>query len=341
MNQFFKFYFVGFLYLFSSATVLSQQDFSIHKIKLPDEVAFYNNQFSSIQVLGNTLFLISESRLQDSAEAKMYVAQLDNLKKNLKDTNRILPFTKFTIRHLDVLRNKIKAAGGDYEGIEATIIENEVVYFSIETETASPDCYLLKGYWKNQSVELDTSFLIATPKFTGADGKAIYNAGYEAMVKNGDDIFAFYEYNSFPNENYVRVLDKYSFVGNKCQHLFPIQPLPFRITDITAIGNNHYTAINYFFSGGGPDAVYRPDTNDSLNNQLAMRNGKYKSFSRLIDVNITDSIISWQPIWNFPEQFSGHNWECIAAYRNGYFIMNDKYTTVKPYCSELLYLERK
>lgn len=324
-----------------SIPAIAQPSFKMHKIKLPAEVSYYDNQFSSIQIFQNKLFLISESRLQDHAPAKIYVADLSGYKKYLRDTNRLLSFSKYNIENLDLLRKKITAAGGDYEGIEATIIENGNVYFSIETETSSPDCYIVKGVLQNQQVVLDTTILIAVPKFTGADGKAIYNAGYEAMVKEGDYLYAFYEYNNFLQANYVRVLDKFSFGGNQCQHLFPIQRLPFRITDITATGNHHFTAINYFYSGGGPDAVYRPAENDSINNKLVKTDGNFKSYSRLVDIYINETGISWQPIWEFPSAYRGYNWECIAAYKNGYFIMNDKYTTQKPYQSELYYLERK
>ncbi len=327
--------------LLLSTNAIAQPSYKLNKIKLPEEVSFYDNQFSSIQIYQNKLYLISESRLQDKAEAKIYVADISKYKKYLNDTNRVLPFSKYSIKNLDILRNKISAAGGEYEGIEATIIENGNVYFSIETETASPDCYIIKGVLQNQQVILDTTILIAMPKFTGADGKPIYNAGFEAMIKEGDYLFAFYEYNYFMSANYVRVLDKFSFGGNQCQHLFPMQRLPFRITDITATGNHHFTAINYFFQGGGRDAVYRPAENDSINNKLVKTDGNFKSYSRLVDIYINETGISWQPIREFPLAFRGYNWECIAYYKNGYFVMNDKYTTQKPYQSELYYLEKR
>lgn len=314
--------------------------FKIHQLKLPDEVANPENQFSAIQVYNKQLYLISESRLHEKAEAKMYVAPLSSLKKSLKDTSRILPFTRYAIRHLDILTVKMKANGNDYEGLEAAVFENNTVYLSVETETASPDCYLIKGLLEKDALVLDTSFLVAIPKFTGRDGKSIYNACYEAMVKADGNIFAFYEYNYFPQGNYVRVLDKFSLTGNQCQHNFPMQSLPFRITDITATGNQHYTAINFFYKGDGPDAVYRPVVNDSINNQLVLAGGKYKNYCRLVDLQITDTNISWKPLWEFPEELMGHNWECIAAYKNGYFLMNDKYTTIRPNKSVLLFLKQ-
>ncbi|HMX77861.1 MAG TPA: hypothetical protein PK841_06795, partial [Chitinophagaceae bacterium] len=42
----------------------AQPSFKMHKIKLPAEVSYFDNQFSSIQIFQNKLYLISESRLQ-------------------------------------------------------------------------------------------------------------------------------------------------------------------------------------------------------------------------------------------------------------------------------------
>jgi hypothetical protein len=313
-------------------------NYKVHQLKIPTEVAHPENQFSAMQVYNKHLYLISESRLHENAEAKMYAAPLSVLKKAIKDTGYTLPFIKYSILHLDILRAKMKKLGNDYEGLEATLFENNTVYFSVETETNSPDCYLIKGELGNEKVILDTNFLIPIPKFTGNDGKSIYNACYEAMVKDDGNIFAFYEYNSFPQGNFVKVLDRFSLIGNNCHHNFPMQALPFRITDVTAMGNHHFTAINFFYKGDGADAVYRPANTDTLNNKLVFKNGQYHNYSRLIDVHIQENSISWQPIWELPEKYQGHNWECIAAYKNGYFLMNDKYTTVRPNQSTLLYL---
>ncbi|MEN9548347.1 MAG: hypothetical protein RIR12_938 [Bacteroidota bacterium] len=312
--------------------------YKVHALTLPPEVAHPENQFSAIQVYNKHLYLISESRLQENAEAKMYAAPLGVLKKAIKDTAYTLPFIKYSILHLDILRAKMKKLGNDYEGLEATIFENNTVYFSVETETNSPDCYIIKGELGANKLILDTNFLIPIPKFTQSNGKPIYNACYEAMVKDGGNIYTFYEYNAFPQGNFAQVLDRFSLMGNSCHHLFPMQALPFRITDITAKGNHHYTAINFFYKGDGADAVYRPAGTDSLNNNLVFKNGQYHNYARLIDVHIQENGISWQPIGELPEKYQGHNWECIAAYKKGYFLMNDKYTTVRPNKSTLLYL---
>jgi hypothetical protein len=38
-------------------------------------------------------------------------------------------------------------------------------------------------------------------------------------------------------------------------------------------------------------------------------------------------------------EYMSYNWEAIAAYKDGYFIMNDKYTAARPYSSVLLYVK--
>ena len=160
------------------------------------------------------------------------------------------------------------AAGQQYEGLEAMLIDGDTVYFSVETATPSTSCYLLKGTLTASAVVLDTTFLAPLAKPVAADGKHIYNAGFEALAEANKQVVAFFEFNSFPGQNYAYALAKRPAPGSPTP--LPFAPLPFRITDMTPTGRNHFTAINYFFKGGGGDAVYRtphapiPPTRSSL-----------------------------------------------------------------------------
>jgi hypothetical protein len=122
---------------------------------------------------------------------------------------------------------------------------------------------------------------------------------------------------------------------------FVIKPLPFRLTDITSTGKNTFTAINFFFKGAGKDEVYRMPINEIENNALIKDSSGYHSYCRLVKIKYKKSSFTWEPLWDFPVEYMSHNWEGIAAYKNGYFIMNDKYTKVKPYSSVLIYLHPK
>ena len=114
--------------------------FVIRNVPLPKELAYYDNQFSGLAVSAGKLFLLSESRLQDKAEAKLYTVKLSDLDRRLTDTAFALPYQKLPIQHLQALRAKMLAAGQAYEGLEAVLIDGEAIYLSVETATPSANC---------------------------------------------------------------------------------------------------------------------------------------------------------------------------------------------------------
>lgn len=326
----------GFISFIAQA---QQPGFTIHELPLAEEIAYNENQFSGLTVYSNRLYMMSESRLQQGFEAKLYTLDIPQVEKHLADSTVPLTWKKVPIHHLDSLKDKMNAMGQEFEGLEAIIIDNGTVYFSVETTTRSPNCFLIKGVLTDSAVIMNTGFLVAMPKFKFPNDSAVYNAGFEAMVKQGEFLYSFYEYNYFVPENYVRVFNKYSFTGNYCSNSLSIAKLPFRITDITAAGNNHFTGINYFFKGDD-DSVYRVPPTDTANYRLIKNGDKYISYCRLIDLELQDTGFVWKPLWEFPKQYHTYNWEGIAAYNDGYFIVNDKYGTKPPH-SVLLYLKKQ
>ena len=313
--------------------------FTVHPISLPKELEFYDNQFSGLATSSGKLFLLSESRLQDRAEAKLYTVQLADLDRKLLDTIYVLPYQKLPLNNLPALRARMKAAGQSYEGLEALLIDGSTIYLSVETATPSDNCFLLKGRLGATSVDLDTTFLATLAKPLATDGSHIYNAGFEALTKANKQVVAFFEYNSFPGHNYAYGLSKRKLAAPKRLHQFPFDPLPFRITDITPTGKGHFTALNFFFKGEGEDAVYRVPATDAANTKLITGPNGFKNYCRLVDITLKNNRFTWQPLWELPEQYMGYNWEGIATYKGGYFIINDKYTPSRPYRTTLLYLQ--
>ncbi len=327
--------------LFFSLAAFSQPTFSVKQISLPAEISFYDNQFSGLAVHDGKLFFMSESRLQDLAEAKLYAISLSDLDHKMADSNFILRYKKFSIYNLDLLRKKMKDKGDDYEGLEAIIMNGEDVYFSVETATPSENCYFLKGHLNNTDVVMDPEMMITMKKPTNRSGSHIYNAGFEAVAFNNNNFYPFFEYNYFPGENYVKMFPESSFNSGPEFHSVFTDRIPFRITDMTSTTPDHYTAINYFYKGGGDDAVYRvAEKETSANRLIKDSSGNYRSYCRLLDINFNGTSFTWKTLWEFPETYWGYNWEGIASYNGGYFIMNDKYTPAKPYMSTLLYLKK-
>lgn len=328
--------FVTLLFFFFSIPAFAQKkNFSIHPISLPPELSWYDNQFSGMYIHKDALFLMSESRLQDKAEPKLYTIATTDLDKKMKDTSFVLPYKKIHIYNLEILRNKMKEAGDDYEGLEAMVIDGNNVYFSVETATPSNNCYLLKGNLSDTAVILYPDFLEAMPKLVNADGSHIYNAGFETMGMLGNHIAAVFEYNYFDQEGKTGF-----FLPGTINFIkLPFEKLPFRITDMTPLKKD-FIAINYFYKGEGDDAVYRvPDLDP--NSKLIKDTSGYHNYCRLIDISASNGEYSWKTIWEFPAEYSNYNWEGIAAYKKGYFIINDKYTPKRPYSSTLLYLNKE
>ena len=306
--------------------------FNIHNIKLPTEVSYYDNQFSGLQVAHKKLYLLSESRIQDKREAMIYSVSLAELNKAIEDTTYQPSFDKITINGLNHAAEKMKQANQEYEGLEAFVIKGNTVYLSVETNTPSPFAYLLKGKLEGNTVNLSEEY-IPVPKPVQPNGSHIYNAGFEAITAVQKKLVMFFEYNAF-DSNYAYCFDMLSH--NKDSILF--QNLPFRITDITPISTNHFMALNLFYKGGGGDTIYRVPENDTLNNRLIKPTGDYEDYSRLIEVEYSKTGFAWKPVWEFPVEYRGYNWEGIARYKNGYFVINDKYTRNRPYASTLLYI---
>ncbi|MFT3680765.1 MAG: hypothetical protein QM791_10870 [Ferruginibacter sp.] len=328
-----KYFSLIFVVLLNALNADAQQhDFTASKIRLPEEISDYDNQFSGLQISNGALFMMSESRLQDNKEAKLYSIKLADIERQLKDSTYELPFKKITIYGLHVLRNKMKEQEQVYEGLEAFIIDNKTVYFSVETNTPSANCYFIKGKLSSGSVYLDSS-LLAVTKPRQADGSAVYNAGFEAIALIRNRLYGFYEYNYFEH-NYVY---GYNPLFEPGKDSVLTDKIPFRITDITPAGNNHFTAINFFFKGGGADTVYRVPATDS-NYALINTSNNFHNYCRLVDIDASGEHLTWKNLWEFPAAYQDYNWEGMAAYKKGYFIINDKYGPARPYSSVLLYL---
>lgn len=333
---------IALLFFFSALPAFSQRrDYTINTISLPPELSWYDNQFSGLYIQQGRLYLMSESRLQDKAEPKIYSLELSDIEHKLTDTAYVLPFRKYHLQNMETLRKRMDDAGDDYEGLEAMVINGSDIYFSVETATPSNNCYLLKGKLDDFSVTIDTAVLIPMKKPVDARGRHIYNAGFEAMTMIRDNIYSFFEYNFFPEDNYVKMISPVAANKKGEYHPMFMQRLPFRITDITKTGENKFTAINYFYKGSGDDEVYRVSQKDKRNDALIRDESGYHNYCRLVDIDYSGTIFTWTTVWEFPKEYSAYNWEGLAAYKNGYFIMNDKYTPAKPYSSTLLYISEK
>jgi hypothetical protein len=311
--------------------------FDVVKIGLPAAISYYDNQFSGMFLQDEKLYLMSESRLQDKREAKIFVIKIADINRKMLDTSYKMHFETYPIKNLELLREKMEGLGDDYEGLEAMYLDGDNIYLTVETATPSKNCYLLRGNLYENAIFLEPSFLLPMPKPTTNNGGHIYNAGFEALTMIDLSLISIFEYNSFAKDNAAIAITPQSYTRALYQKV-NMDILPFRITDITKTGKNTFTAINYFYKGEGADTVYRVPKTDAKNDPLIRDASGYKGYCRLIKLKYKNYKFSWEPFWEFPKEYMEYNWECIAEHNGGYFILNDKYTPKKPYSSVLLYL---
>jgi len=322
------------------ATVASAQKtrFNLHTLHLPKEIADRDNQFSGLYTYHTQLLLLSESRLQEQAEAKVYGIDLPSIDRQLADTSQALTFRKYAIRNLDKIRTQLDEACQVYEGLEGLTLVGDTAYFTVETATPSTYCYLLKGtlHEAEGTIVLDTNYMVPLPKPALTDGSHIHNAGFEAATGYNKSLLLLFEYNYFTHDNYALRIPNASRLPDIPQNV-PVARLPFRLTDLVYEGKNRFTAINYFYNGAD-DSVYRPTPTDP-NARFVLQDGKYQNYCRLISLHYKGDKISWKPLFELPQEYMTYNWEGLAPYHGGYFLMNDKYGPSGR--STLLYLQRK
>lgn len=307
-----------------------EKNFNIQEVHLPAELAAPQNEFSGLAISGQQLVLLSESRVQEGQEAKIYLLNLLDLNSHLEDTTFALPYQKLNINGLSKFVRIINSEGLYYEGLEALAVRDSLMYFSIETENPHPYNYFIRGLLNDTAVTLDTNYLYKLPKPTTETGEYIYNAGVEAMSWQIDSLWNFYEYNYFKQQNVSHLL----FLDQNIST--PINPIPFRLTDMTT-NDLGFVAINYFYKGGGKDSIYRVPPHD-INYPLVHDITGWRNLCRLIKLDLKDEVWVWSTLWQMPSAWHDYNWEGLAAYDDGYFMVNDKYGPNNSRKSVLIYV---
>ncbi|SNR70943.1 hypothetical protein [Hymenobacter mucosus] len=332
-----KYFLLTALLSASFASYAQKAPYSFQTIPLPLEIADRNNQFSGLHLYKDELLLLSESRLQERAEAKVYALNLNTIDKQLAGKAQDIAYRKYAIRGLSTIRARLDSARQEYEGLEGLTMLGDTAYFTIETATSSAYCYLIRGRLDTDTtITLDAHYLVPLSKPVLTDGDHIHNAGFEAATGYNGSLLLLFEYNYFRHDNYALRLPSVIRLPDIPQQI-PVQRLPFRLTDLTYEGRNRFTAINYFYTGA-EDSVYRPAPTDP--NSRFIRNGTtYQNYCRLIRLRYRRGKVSWKPLIELPREYMTYNWEGLAAYRRGYFLINDKYGPSGQ--STLLYLQKK
>lgn len=207
-----------------------------------------------------------------------------------------------------------------YAGIEAAVIKNDSVYFSIETKGADSLCYVVSGILnKDRNTITMTGKKIFIPK-----PKEHYsNAGFESIaISMQNKLLTIFEKNFLYDPAYEIDLstNKYRPVPFK-------RTIFFRITDACYYKKDTLVAINHFYKGSkGEFEYYIGQSGHNIRRASAQMFGydphKY-SYTALIKIypNRSGDGLQWETFKLI--SFSDTNWEAILPFDKGFLLASD------------------
>ncbi len=209
-----------------------------------------------------------------------------------------------------------------FEGYEAMIFIGDDIYLAIETSPNEMLGYLVKG-----KISPDLSMITLTGEKTAIKPQSdIPNACYETLTTYNDKIIAIYEGNG-KNVNlhpFALVFDK----NLKKEGELPLPNIEYRITDATAVDNDKFYVINYFWPG---DAQYYKPATDKIKQKwgIGKTHSENENVERILELKINSDNISLSetpPVYlKLLGNNTARNWEGIVRYKKGFILATDKY----------------
>ena len=227
--------------------------------------------------------------------------------------NAISPNSKHKIKISDTIQilgesfsNLIDTPG--YDGIEATCVIGNTIYFAIETDSFLYPCYIAKGHFdiiKNSTkykIEIDT--IIAIRKDTQIKKN---NIGFESLAFYKQKLWVIFEYNNDSNRTLCYKIDNnLRKIDTQWLERLPTR----RLSEITVTPEGDLIGVNTFIT-----------TTEYYIVKLA-----------------TDSFIKTHIISMGKTE---PNWEGLVVFEDGYLLINDNKEGAKKEHTQLLYIKIK
>lgn len=302
------------------------------KIRLPDSLATGSREFSGLAVSGDRLYLLAENRDDHLAAptSGIYSISLDEAGRCISGGSRsILEYKYHPLNGIEKIKKKING----YQGLEALVFDNDVFFITVETELFTDSCFLITGRRENGVFEIDTTRIYGLEKPVQPNGEKIFNAGFEALAASGGNLYAFFEYNGFP-ENFALEIRP---GGNSAERLPVRRKISFRLTDAAVWKNRTLLGVNYFFPLKA-EAVYQKDLPGKDRELITGPDGGLKPFARLAVLKVKRWGVKLKRFISLPEEYWTSNWEGIARFRKGVLLVNDKFTRDGKHESQLVYV---
>jgi hypothetical protein len=207
-----------------------------------------------------------------------------------------------------------------YAGIEAAVIKNDSVYFSIETKGTDSLCYVVSGILnKDRNTITMTGKKIFIPK----PKEHYFNAGFESIaIWKQNKLLTIFEKNFLCDPAYEIDLstNKYKPVSFK-------RALYFRITDACYYKKDTLLAINHSYKDDEGEFEYyignREQNIRSAYVQMFRHDPHKYSYTALIKIypNRSADGLRWETFKLI--SFSDTNWEAILLFDKGFLLASD------------------
>jgi hypothetical protein len=311
---------IGLITLFIAKAAAQVRPYPI-SLDLASIKPIKKKEFSGLVIREDQLLLLPQHADTGKNTYKfIYALNVDEAHKAaLAQAKRAIPVKeKYRIIGLEDLLINQSIRG--YEGFEAMVIVNNDYYFLIETicedspPVCGPACYLIKGTQRDDIILLDSKVVpLQRPA-------RVKNAGFEALYYDpvSQRLLIYFEYNGLekPPMGYGVNLSL-----SKVDTL-QMAPVLFRITDITTDNSGDVYALNFYWGGEYRNYIEKSEANTAAARQMKnvnipLREDTLFTFMRILKLQDGD--------WNIAYLATDvkQNWEGIAWYKEGFFIVSD------------------
>lgn len=295
------------------------------EIPLPNELASASMEYSGLAWYKESLILLPQypNRLAGDRSGSLYAIDQQNLVEFINN-----PKTEIKVDAIPFDDAGLSRQLDGFEGFEAIVFIDDVVYMTIETRGGNPmKSFLVRGTVESSqgnlsSIRLDESNLVELPVQNNSS-----NASYETLTSDGKFIYAFFEQNGkAQNDNpYAIRFDP----ALKEKNEIKVDSINFRLTDATLInGEGCFWMINYFFPGDTHLIVDEDPI--SARYGLGESHQLNEPVERLVKYCLTQEgfLLSQSPplYLELLENDEARNWEGLAEFGDlGFLIITDKF----------------
>ena len=289
-------------------------------LPLPAPLNSANAELSGLAWAGDWLMLLPEEPGFDDTEPAIYALPRQQIVEHLAQPTAVSLQPTLIPLQLGDLPTQIPNFGS----LEAIAFQGQTAVLLVETSSMGRmNGYLIRGELAADMSELrlETAVITPLPRQT-----PIRNIAYEALFWANDQIVVLYEANGVEQNPTAQALlfDQQLQLVDK----LPMPNLPYRLTDMTELGENgRLWGTNYFF----PTEYYLNSRHDPLGNRFGWgaTHQQQRAVERLVAFTYQNGSLELADVPPIQLQLSdgpSRNWEGIAQLGDqGFLLATDRY----------------